>query len=284
MPICRFLEVGVITAIAVFDIDGVIRDVGNSYRRALADTVEHFTQSAYRPSQADIDRLKAEGLWNNDWEASQEMIYRYFEAQGQPRSSWEADLDYGALVDFFQRRYRGEDLDNPDHWNGYIAHEPLLLQPTYLETLTKAGIPWGFFSGATRGSACFVLEKRLGLRSPVLVAMEDAPGKPDPSGLFQVLDQLAAASSGTTVFYVGDTVADMQTVERAKLLRPERQWIGVGVLPPHAQQSPEYREAYVAQLQAAGAAIVLDNVTHLDPEQIQAVQKALSAESTHLQK
>jgi HAD superfamily phosphatase len=42
------------SAMVIFDIDGVIRDVGNSYRRALADTVEHFTQGEYRPSQADI--------------------------------------------------------------------------------------------------------------------------------------------------------------------------------------------------------------------------------------
>ena len=31
-----------IGAIAIFDIDGVIRDVGGSYRRALADTVEEY--------------------------------------------------------------------------------------------------------------------------------------------------------------------------------------------------------------------------------------------------
>ena len=264
------------TAIAVFDIDGVVRDVGNSYRRALADTVEHFTH-AYRPSPKDIDRLKEEGIWNNDWEASRELIYRHFEARGTARSA--LDLDYKTLVDFFQHRYRGDDLENPDCWNGYITQEPLLLRPPYLERLTGAGIPWGFFSGATRGSACFVLEKRLGLRSPVLVAMEDAPGKPDPTGLFQVLQQLESSqpidtSLGATVFYVGDTVADMQTVERARSQKPDRQWIGVGVLPPHAQQPPEYKEAYIAQLKSAGAAIVLDNVEKLTPEQIQMLLKA----------
>ncbi len=61
-----------VKAIAVFDIDGVVRDVSGSYRRAIADTVEHFTAEAYRPTQADIDLLKSEGIWNNDWEASQE--------------------------------------------------------------------------------------------------------------------------------------------------------------------------------------------------------------------
>lgn len=48
----------------------------------LADTVEQFTQGAYRPSPEDIDQLKAEGIWNNDWEGSMELIYRYFESQG----------------------------------------------------------------------------------------------------------------------------------------------------------------------------------------------------------
>ena len=54
-------------AIAVFDIDGVIRDVTNSYRRAIADTVEEFTNQQYRPTMQDIDDLKSEGTWNNDW-------------------------------------------------------------------------------------------------------------------------------------------------------------------------------------------------------------------------
>ncbi|MFN7499873.1 MAG: TIGR01548 family HAD-type hydrolase, partial [Dolichospermum sp.] len=71
--------------IVIFDIDGVIRDVSGSYRRALSDTVEYFTGQAYRPTAMDIDHLKSEGIWNNDWEASQELIYRHFVSQGQQR-------------------------------------------------------------------------------------------------------------------------------------------------------------------------------------------------------
>lgn len=256
-----------VSAIVVFDIDGVIRDVGGSYRRALADTVEQFTQGAYRPSQTDIDRLKAEGVWNNDWEASQELVYRYFEAQGQPRT--QLALNYDELVAFFQRRYRGPD---PDHWTGYICEEPLLLQASYLEQLTAAGVAWGFFSGATRGSATYVLEKRLGLHPPVLVAMEDAPGKPDPTGLFEVMQQLQAQNpdcQSATVIYVGDTVADMHTIQKARSLQPQRQWLAVGILPPHAQEPPDYRAAYTKTLEGAGADVVLSNVTDLTPDQIQ---------------
>jgi HAD superfamily phosphatase len=248
----------------IFDIDGVIRDVSNSYRRALADTVEQFTQGAYRPSQADIDELKEEGIWNNDWEASQEFTYRYFERQGQSRE--QLDLNYEAIVDYFQRRYRGTELDNPDLWNGYITQEPLLLHSAYLQQLTAAGILWGFFSGATQGSARYVLEKRLGLQSPILVAMENAPGKPNPTGLFQASAQLTPTA--LPVIYVGDTVADMYTVSQARAQQPDRQWIGVGILPPHAQANADYATDYTCKLEQAGAAIVLNNVEQLHPAQI----------------
>lgn len=255
------------SAIVVFDIDGVIRDVGNSYRRALADTVEQFTQGAYRPNPAAIDALKTEGIWNNDWEASQELVYRYFEAQGIDRSTH--NLDYEAIVAFFQSRYRGTD---PIHWNGYICQEPLLLQPSYLQDLTQAGLSWGFFSGATRGSANYVLEKRLGLESPVLIAMEDAPGKPDPTGLLETVRQLEARdhlAANLPMFYAGDTVADMYTVQQAQVQQPDRSWIGIGILPPHVhQQSVEYRQSYAQKLTEAGAAIVLQNIEQLNLSQI----------------
>jgi len=251
-------------AIVVFDIDGVVRDVGGSYRRALADTVEHFTAGTYRPSQLEIDQLKSEGFWNNDWEASQELIYRYFEAQKQPRSR---QLNYQTLVAFFQSRYRGTD---PHHWTGYICNEPLLLQPSYLQQLTSSGIPWGFFSGATRQSATYVLETRLGLQSPVLIAMEDAPGKPDPTGLLATVMQLEQqVDTSTPIIYVGDTVADMYTVQRARALFPSRLWIGVGILPPHVQEASVRRDAYADSLKVAGAESVFCNVQELTPAKIQ---------------
>lgn len=261
-------------AIVVFDIDGVVRDVSGSYRRALADTVEHFTNGACRPSSEDIDTLKAEGNWNNDWEASQELIYRYFEAQGISRAtpvSQPSDrtivLNYDDLVAFFQARYRGPD---PIHWTGYICQEPLLMRAEYLEQLTQAGLRWGFFSGATTGSARYVLEKRLGLRSPTLVAMEDAPGKPDPTGLLDTVQRLGFAETATPVIYAGDTVADLYTVMNARQVQPDRQWIGVGILPPHVQKTPR-SDAYTTALQQAGAQRVLSNIEELTPTTIRAL-------------
>ncbi len=247
----------------VFDIDGVVRDVAGSYRRAISDTVEHFTQGQFRPTPEAIDELKAEGCWNNDWEASQELIARFAKV---PRNA-ETLPDFRAIVDFFQSQYRGE------NFSGYIQNEPLLMSQAYLEGLTQGGVLWGFFSGATRGSAGYVLEQRLGLEHPVLVAMEDAPGKPDPAGLFQAIALLAArhpfsvdltVSLNFPIVYVGDTVADMQTVACATHLYPMQQWVGVGVIPPHVQQ----RLPYAQLLKGAGAIAVLDSVEQLTSDYI----------------
>ncbi|MEX0268747.1 TIGR01548 family HAD-type hydrolase [Leptolyngbyaceae cyanobacterium UHCC 1019] len=261
-----------LVALVIFDIDGVIRDVGGSYRRALADTVEHLTEGAYRPSQSEIDALKAEGVWNNDWEASQELVFRYFEAHEVEMPAiqdtiWRDDagrggvaIAYDKLVAFFQARYRGTD---PNHFTGYICQEPLLVDSAYFDQLTWAKMGWGFFSGATRKSADYVLKKRLGLEAPVLVAMEDAPGKPDPTGLFAAVSQLKPVDSKIPVLYVGDTVADMYTVVKARQQQGDRPWIAVGILPPHVQETEAQSQAYADGLRQAGAAIVFGNMQEL---------------------
>ncbi|NET59566.1 MAG: TIGR01548 family HAD-type hydrolase [Symploca sp. SIO2E6] len=259
-------------AMVIFDIDGVVRDVSGSYRQAIVDTVEHFTDGVYRPKSIEIDQLKSEGIWNNDWEASQELIYRYFESQGSrglaTKVRSQIDLDYDTLVTFFQSRYRGLD---PEQLTGYICNEPLLLEPSYLESLTAAAIPWGFFSGAPREEAEYALIRRLGLQQPVLIAMEDAPGKPNPTGLLAAVEQLEQRHQITVelpVIYVGDTIADMYTVNQARSLQPRRTWIGVGILPPHVQQTSERSEAYRRSLKQAGATLVFNNVEQLTLEKI----------------
>ena len=248
--------------IVVFDIDGVIRDVAGSYRLALSDTVEHFTAGGFRPTPLEIDALKGEGIWNNDWEASLELAYRYFEGLGQSRTDY--PLSYEAIVAFFQSKYRGEMIEGA--WTGYLAGEPLLVDRAYFEALTAAGIKWGFFSGATTVSARFVLEGRVGLENPLLVAMEDAPGKPDPAGLFETMKRLNAAIDETVV-YVGDTVADMATIVRARGQDLGRSFLAVGSLPPHVVTGElAVRMAYEMGLRSAGADAIVASVQEITGE------------------
>jgi HAD superfamily phosphatase len=148
------------------------------------------------------------------------------------------------------------------------------MSENYLETLTANQILWGFFSGATRDSAEYVLQQRLGLRSPVLTAMEDAPGKPDPTGLLATVEQLYPGEL-LPVFYAGDTVADMQTVAKAKIAQPERAWFAIGILPPHVNSS-ERAERYSTRLKEAGAITVLSHVEQLSVTMIQEFSSNIS--------
>jgi HAD superfamily phosphatase len=232
-----------VKTLVAFDIDGVIRDVTASYRRALMDTVEHF--GGYRPTMAEIDLLKAEGLWNNDWLGSQELLRR----QGI------ALPNYPDLVAFFQERYLGSPLGT-----GYIANETLLVTKAHFQALEAKGLAYGFFSGASRFSARTALG-RLGLPEAPLVAMEDGPEKPDPTGLLALADRFNCVFE--QIFYLGDTVADMSTVKNAKPMRSEIQFIGIGIIPPHLWDHPgqsNYRE----KLRQSGATLVWERFPEPD--------------------
>lgn len=238
-------------AVLLFDIDGVIRDVGGSYRRAIVETVHHY--SGVRPEPGAIDALKAEGCWNNDWDASLELLRR---AELCPLPAFEA------LVEVFNGFYFGGDPNgDPAAWQGFIGSEPLLVERSFFEALSAADVAWGFVSGAEPPSARFVLEQRLGLSNPPLIAMGDAPDKPDPTGFLRLAAELGG--SERPVAYLGDTVADVITVQRARQQQPERRFCSLAVAPPHLHgaEALERRSQYEAQLLGAGADAVIPRTT-----------------------
>ena len=67
---------------------------------------------------------------------------------------------------------------------------------------------------------------------------------------------------------MGDTVADLYTVQKALSLHPNRCWIGVGILPPHVQDTAAVSDAYAKTLRAAGAATIFSNVQDLTPGEV----------------
>jgi HAD superfamily phosphatase len=235
-------------AVLLFDIDGVIRDVAGSYRRAIAATVQHY--GGLLPTPAAIDALKSEGSWNNDWQASLELLRRQGFSPLPP---------FAELVEVFGGFYFGGDPEgDPLLWRGFIEREPLLVDRQFFTALSNAGIAWGFVSGAEPTSARYVLEERLGLARPPLVAMGDAPDKPNPTGLLRLAGELAGMALGAAappVAYLGDTVADVLTVRRARQALPAQRLLSLAVAPPHLH-APDQREARhryeQALLQAGG--------------------------------
>ena len=211
------------------------------------ETVHHY--SGWRPEAAVVDALKGEGRWNNDWDASLELLRR----QGTPLP------ERDALITVFSNFYFGGDPEgDPSQWQGFIGDEPLLVQQDFFSALSGQGWGWGFVSGAEPPSARYVLEQRLGLQQPPLIAMGDAPDKPDPTGLLRLAQQLQANPNGS-VAYLGDTVADVRTVLNARAHDPQRHWISLAVAPPHLWDVPEARSAYEQQLRQAGADHILSS-------------------------
>jgi HAD superfamily phosphatase len=246
-------------AVVLFDIDGVIRDVSGSYRRAIVETVHHY--AGQRPEPAAIDVLKGEGCWNNDWDASLELLRR---AGHTPLPAFEA------LVAVFEGFYFGGDPEgDPALWRGFIGDEPLLVQPPFFAALNAANLAFGFVSGAEPPSCRYVLETRLGLTTPPLIAMGDAPDKPDPTGLLRLAAPLAGGHLGPDappVAYLGDTVADVLTVQRARTQCPGQRFLSLAVAPPHLHGHPEARATYEARLREAGADRVIPTTASLREE------------------
>ena len=245
--------------IVLFDIDGVIRDVSSSYRKAIQETVSYFTQ--WSPSISDIDLLKEEGCWNNDWEASLELIKRY--QLKLSRANTIPDLK--KVIRVFNSFYFGGDPEgNPSQWGGFIKNETLLAKKELFERLDSQGIRWGFVSGAEAPSAQFVINKRLGLNKAPLIAMGDAPDKPNPIGLIRLATQLAGQKLGegiVPIAYLGDTVADVLTIINARKIIPSQTFISLAIAPPHLHSKSliQAREKYEYRLKESGADIIIKN-------------------------
>jgi len=247
----------------LFDIDGVIRSVENSYRLSLKKTVYKF--SGFEPSYMDIDNAKNEGIWNNDWDLSLEFIKRFKKKENLNLKIPTRE----EIVKCFEEFYFGGD-PNADsiYWSGFITNEKLLVDKKFFDLLERKGIIWGFVSGAESASAKFVLEKRLGLKSPPLISMGDAPDKPDPNGFIKLSKKLLGdelGESNVPIAYVGDTIADINTVTNARKEIPSQRFISIGIAPPHLHSKSRLKERnkYEKFLQDGGADLILNSINDL---------------------
>src|SRR5215470_12054105 len=100
----------------VFDMDGVLVDVTESYRETIRHTVRHFTGEEI--SYGLIQDYKNAGGWNNDWLLSQKIAY-----------DLGVNVDYARVVEYFQQIFLG------DHGTGLILRERWLGRPGLLERL-----------------------------------------------------------------------------------------------------------------------------------------------------
>ncbi|MFQ3294175.1 MAG: HAD superfamily phosphatase [Halobacteriales archaeon] len=277
----------------VLDVDGVLVDVEDSYRRAIVESVEHVHGRTIR--KPDVQAFKDAGGFNDDWaltaaaalyilatgEGYRASIDAYTDAIAEAgggldaaravvtdaldanamervRDAWDRDR----LRDVFQALYLGVDLyrgleggDPPIETEGYIHDEPTLVDPETIETLTDR-FPVGILTGRPAAEAEIALN-RVGLDVPAehRFTMDDwDAGKPDPAALVTLAERLDA----TTVAFVGDTLDDVRTAVNAVEADPGREYSGIGVL-TGGLTGEAGRQAFVD----AGAHVVAGSVNDL---------------------
>ena len=214
----------------VFDMDGVLVDVTESYRATIQATVKHFTGN--EPSREEIQDWKNRGGWNDDWQLSTRMIHE----RGRTNS-------YEEVVDYFQKLFHG------DGTNGMILREEWLAKEGLFNALAERH-HLAVFTGRLRWEADVTLNRFLPDRfRPVIGADDVARTKPDPEGLLKICSSVEHGKC----WYVGDTVDDARASRAARV-----PFIGIA-----AKGNPRYDEL-VRLLRGEGAVTVLDDINSLE--------------------
>ena len=175
----------------VFDMDGVLVDVSESYRETIAQTVEHFT-GAPVPRER-IQEHKNQGGWNDDWKLSHHMV-----------TEAGVDVPFEYVKEHFQKLFLG----------GLIEREKWIARPGTLERLAE-NFQLAVFTGRPREEAHLSLDRFAPeIAFNPLIAMEDVvQHKPDPEGLLRIVAECGAPQA----FYIGDTVDDARAARAAKI-------------------------------------------------------------------
>ncbi len=248
----------------VLDIDGVLVDVADSYRKAIRESIDRvYGETIDRDA---IQAFKNAGGFNNDWALTDAAALFVLARRAGLTLDVEAFTDRVAaggggveaatrvvetadgvatervfeawnperLRAVFQALYLGETLyrdleggDPPVATTGYIHDEPTLIEPATIEALTER-FDVGVLTGRPAAEAAIALE-RVGLDVPAAhrFTMDDwEEGKPHPRALVTLAERFDA----DRVAFAGDTLDDVRTARNADEADPNRTYDAIGVL------------------------------------------------------
>jgi HAD superfamily phosphatase len=215
----------------VFDMDGVLVDVQESYRETIAQTVEHFTGVPI--SREAIQEYKNQGGFNDDWKLTHHIV-----TEAGVVAAFEDVRDH------FQHLFHGNGTD------GLILRERWVAQPGALEKLSQE-FRFAVFTGRPKSEAELTLKRfATGLVFDPIIGMDEVRNhKPHPEGLLQ----LVVANPGCQTFYVGDTVDDARAARAAEV-----PFIGIA-----APANPLYLDL-VFLFQGEKAWAIVDDINYLE--------------------
>jgi len=218
--------------ILVFDMDGVLVEVSQSYRETVVQTVRYFSGKTITRDL--IQDYKNRGGWNNDWALSQRIL-----------SDLGHEVEYANVIQEFNNLFLGH-----NGTEGMINRESWIPRPGMLEALAQR-FQLAIFSGRLRSEADITLRRSAGgLRFNPIVCCEDVRfGKPHPEGLLKI----AAENPAKHVLYFGDIVDDARASRAAGV-----PFIGV-VAPGHSS-----RDEIIRLFREEHAIGIIDDINQIE--------------------
>jgi HAD superfamily phosphatase len=181
--------------ILIFDVDGVLVDVRETYWRSGMQTIHKLTGK--RPTWAEFHEWKRTPGNNDDWM----MVSRWATSLGVPTTYDEARI---AFTPF----YWGSD-GKP----GNVTNEKLLVDPKLIQRWAD-NRELNLFTGRTRQEFTWTFDKWPAVRSfRTIITMDDAAKKPSAEGLRIIL----AGRDPKTALYLGDNIDDALAAKAARV-------------------------------------------------------------------
>ena len=224
--------------VLVFDMDGVLVEVGESYREGVIETVRHFTGQTITHDL--VQDFKNAGGWNNDWLLSHRVI-----------ADLGKQVEYSDVVAYFNRIFLGENGD------GLVNREKWMPAAGLLSRLA-AHASLAIFTGRAKYEADVTLGRFAQhiQFDPIITDESVANPKPAPDGL----ELIKQHYPNKRIWYLGDTVDDARSAQAAKV-----PFVGVSV-----KSNP--RHAEIARLlRDCGAFTVIADINQLEPLLTQSV-------------
>jgi HAD superfamily hydrolase (TIGR01548 family) len=205
----------------LLDMDGVLADVSGSYRQCVLRTAAHFGMTV---TNDQVTAAKAAGDANNDWIVTHRLLAEHG-----------VDVPLEDITRVFQDLYQGTDTTA-----GLRDTERMLMSRETLQRLREVG-PLAVVTGRPRKDMEYFLDLHdLAELIPVTVCMEDAPSKPDPTGVRLAMQRLGVRHA----WMLGDTPDDIRAAR------------GAGVLPLGVVAPGDDFDTLADALYAAGGARV----------------------------
>lgn len=174
----------------LFDMDGVLADVTQSYRRAIVETAAHFGVEV-TPDQ--IAAAKAAGTASDDWAVTHHLV-----------GGAAPEVSYEDVRDVFESFYQG----------GLKDRESLLVDPKLLRSWAER-LPLAVVTARPRADAEGFLQRfSIADCFRAVVTREDAASKPDPEPVTVALERLGV----NRAWMLGDTRDDIDAARGAGVI------------------------------------------------------------------